>query len=136
MNDNKNSILIVEDDYFTQKFYSRLFEKINQPVIQSEDGNEILSFLENGNIDLIILDVNLKKSYLNNRKIDGVSLSKFIKSNTKHSGIPILLVSAYNNTSKNNFLENSLADDYITKPITDLNLFLDKVNTLKQNGRR
>jgi len=136
MSDNSNSILIVEDDYFTQKFYAHLFEKINQPIIQSEDGNEIITYLEKENIDLIILDVNLKKSYLNNQKIDGITLSKFIKVNSKYAKIPILLVSAYNSTPKNNFLENSLADDYITKPITDLNLFLEKVNSLRKNGRR
>lgn len=131
MNEDEKYILIIEDDYFTNEFYRFLFRKVKYPFIQSENGEDILKILAQKEISLIILDINLKNTYLNKRRIDGLELSKYIKENF-NSSIPILLVTAYRkNSNEENFLEKSLADDYITKPITDLNYFLEKVKKLR-----
>ena len=132
MNEDEKYILIIEDDYFTNEFYRFLFRKVKYPFIQSENGEDILKILAQKEISLIILDINLKNTYLNKRRIDGLELSKYIKENFNSSSIPILLVTAYRkNSNDENFLEKSLADDYITKPITDLNYFLEKVKKLR-----
>ncbi|GBD90551.1 polar-differentiation response regulator DivK [bacterium BMS3Abin04] len=132
MNENEKYILIIEDDYFTNEFYRVLFRKVKYPFIQSENGEDILNILSQKEISLIILDINLKNTLLDKKKIDGLELSKYIKENFNSSSIPILLVTAYRkNSNEDNFLEKSLADDYITKPITDLNVFLEKVKMLK-----
>ncbi len=132
MNENEKYILIIEDDYFTNEFYRVLFRKVKYPFIQSENGEDILNILSQKEISLIILDINLKNTFLDKKKIDGLELSKYIKENFNSSSIPILLVTAYRkNSNEDNFLEKSLADDYITKPITDLNVFLEKVKMLK-----
>jgi len=132
MNEDEKYILIIEDDYFTNEFYRFLFKKVKYPFLQSENGEDILKILAQKEISLIILDINLKNTYLNKRRIDGLELSKYIKENFNSSSIPILLVTAYRkNSNDENFLEKSLADDYITKPITDLNYFLEKVKKLR-----
>lgn len=132
MNEDEKYILIIEDDYFTNEFYRFLFRKVKYPFIQSENGEDILKILAQKEISLIILDINLKNTYLNKKRIDGLELSKYIKENFNSSSIPILLVTAYRkNSNDENFLEKSLADDYITKPITDLNYFLEKVKKLR-----
>ncbi len=127
-------LLLVEDDPFTKKFYSHLFGKMNIPILQSDDAEEIFSLIENEEISLILLDINLKNTTIEGKNISGMDLTKKIKQNSKFSHIPIILVSAYKKNSEiNYFLENGFAVDYITKPITDLNTFLQKINKHKLN---
>ncbi|MGD8777648.1 MAG: response regulator [Ignavibacteria bacterium] len=125
------SILIVEDDPFTQKFYEHLFARKGYKLIQTENGNEIFEILENNQVSLLILDINLKNTYLDKEKLDGISISRKIKTNPKYSDLPVLLISAYNKkTGGRNFLNESLADDYFVKPITNFNSLIQKINTL------
>lgn len=124
-------IIIVEDDPFTQQFYKYLFSKTKYVTTTLEDGDELMSLLGEESISLIIMDINLKNSYMNGEKVDGVMLSRHIKLNEAHSKIPILLVTAYQKQlGTNNYFEESLADDYIVKPIVDYNELLNKVNKL------
>lgn len=129
------NIIIVEDDPFTQEFYKYLFAKTNYKISIIEDGNKVIERLDLNDICMMIMDINLKNSYLDGKKIDGVSLSKHIKNIEKFSKMPILLVTAYQkNIGPNNFLEDSLADDYIVKPIVDYNELIKKVNKLVENN--
>jgi CheY-like chemotaxis protein len=97
----------------------------------TENGDEIFEFLEKEEIALIILDINLKNTYINNERVDGIQISRKIKKELNKASIPILLISAYQKkTGGRDYFEESLADDYILKPIIDFNLFLKKVNQL------
>ena len=126
-----NSILIVEDDPFTQQFYEYLFKKTGHTVIITENGNEIFNVLNKEDISLIILDINLKNTYIDGSKVDGIFISRKIKKQKDFSSIPILLITAYQKkTGDRNYFDESLADDYILKPITDFNLLLNKVGQL------
>ncbi len=127
---NKN-ILIIEDDPFTQRFYKYIFSKSDYSVTITEDGESIFDCLRGGETELIIMDINLRNTSLNNVSMDGVQLSRIIKNEEKFSHIPIILVTAYQmNLGDNNFLQESLADDYIIKPIIDFNELLQKVDKL------
>jgi|YelNatPaOPRAMG01_1025707.scaffolds.fasta_scaffold00063_22 CheY-like chemotaxis protein len=125
------NILVVEDDQFTIDFYKYIFKKAKHNVIVLEEGDKIIETLQAKDIHLIIMDINLKNTYLKGAKIDGIKLSRFIKENKNLSHIPVLLVTAYSMDKKEDFLfKNSLAEDFITKPILDFNFLIDKVNTL------
>lgn len=127
----EKKIIIVEDDPFTQEFYKYLFSKTKYNTTTLEDGDELIRILDQDPINLVIMDINLKNTYMNGNKVDGVILSRYIKQNQKHSKIPILLVTAYQKgMGTNNYFEESLADDYIVKPIVDYNELLTKVNNL------
>lgn len=127
-------IIIVEDDPFTQEFYKYLFSKTSYQTVTMEDGDKLIENLGQEEVNLIIMDINLKNTYMDGKKVDGVILSRFIKQNEKFSNIPILLVTAYQKgIGSNNFLEESMADDYIVKPIIDYNDLLNKVNSLVMN---
>ncbi|MBL1212566.1 MAG: response regulator [Ignavibacteriae bacterium] len=124
-------IIIVEDDPFSQEFYLLLFDKRGYNPIIEEDGDKLFKEIEDGNVDLIIMDINLRNTYFKGDKIDGVKLSSIIKQNPKFSHIPILLITAYSDSIvENKYFEESLADDYIIKPITDFNKLLNKVEGL------
>lgn len=125
------SIIIVEDDPFTQEFYKYLFAKAKLKATMTEDGDGLMDLMRSNNVGLLIMDINLKNTYMNGEKVDGVFLSRFIKQQADYSHIPILLVTAYQkNIGANNYFEESLADDYIVKPIIDYNELLKKVNNL------
>jgi DNA-binding response OmpR family regulator len=126
----KEKLIVVEDDPFSKDFYKIIFNRAGFEPIVLEDGNLILKTLAENKISLIIMDINLKNTYLNNEKIDGIKLSRIIKEDIRFSGIPVILVSAYSDSFKDsNLLDESLADDFITKPIIDFNLFLKKINS-------
>ncbi|MBI9073197.1 MAG: response regulator [Melioribacteraceae bacterium] len=124
-------ILIVEDDPFTQQFYTYLFSKTDYEIIQTEDGDKILQILDEEEITLIIMDINLTNTYWEDEKVDGVFISKFLKNNESYANIPILLVTAYQKkTGTKDIFEESCADEYIVKPITDFNELLGKIKQL------
>jgi two-component system, cell cycle response regulator DivK len=128
------TVIIVEDDPFSQEFYKYLLKREKYVPLVVEDGNILLEKLKGETISLIIMDINLKNSYLNGEKVDGVVLSKMIKENPEFAKIPILLVTAYSlNADGPAFFKDSLAEDYIAKPIMDYNFLLEKINKLIKN---
>jgi len=124
-------IIIVEDDPFSQDFYKFIFAKAGYEPVIIEEGERILETLKNDDIKLVIMDINLKNTYLNGEKTDGMKLSRVIKQDKQIAKTPILLITAYtaSNIGKN-FFEESLAEDFITKPILDFNLLINKVTKL------
>ncbi|MDP3582717.1 MAG: response regulator, partial [Ignavibacteria bacterium] len=123
---------------FLQDFYRLFFKKIKCDVVIKEDGTDILNEIISGNVDLIIMDINLRNTYLNGLRVDGIRFSRYIKTNYPHLSMPILLITAYPvNSFGENMLEESLADDYLIKPITDYNQLVNKINKLvyAQNER-
>ena len=124
-------IVIVEDDLFLQDFYKMFFKKIGGEIIILENADEILQVINSGNICLIIMDINLRNTFLHSQRVDGIKFSRYIKEKYPHLHIPIILITAYPLSSYGkNLLEESLADDYLVKPITDYNKLVDKINKL------
>ena len=128
------NILIVEDDPFSQDFYKFIFKKAGYNATVLEDGDEILRRLKVETVNLLIMDINLKNTYLKGEKIDGMQLSRIIKQDASTSKIPILLVTAYSKSvTQGKLIDESMAEDYITKPIVDFNMLLNKVDQLIVN---
>lgn len=127
----EKKILIVEDDHLLQEFYRILFRKLGFNAFVTEDGEEIIKRIIDGEVSLIIMDINLKNTYFNSQKIDGLSLSKYIKKNFYNLNIPILLITAYTpNFGNAKILEESMADDMMVKPIISFDTLIEKVNRL------
>lgn len=126
-----NKIVIVEDDPFSQEFYQYILKREGFDAVVIEDGDKLFEFLATEKVSLIIMDINLKKSFLQGEKTNGIDLSRIIKSDPELSKIPVLLVTAYSVTADGpEFIKESLADDYITKPIPENKLLIEKIKKL------
>lgn len=122
-------IIIVEDDKITQQFYSMFFNKYGYEFLITDNGDKILETLLTENVGLILMDINLSNSYLNNEKIDGIKLSQIIKSYEQLKNIPLVLVTASSLSNQlKQFLSETNAEEIVTKPILDYSRFLIKIN--------
>jgi two-component system alkaline phosphatase synthesis response regulator PhoP len=109
MASKKLSILLVEDEENLQDALRLNFEMEGYEVTSAYDGEEALRAIHNEYFDLIVLDVMLPE-------IDGISVCENIR--LSNSDIPILMLSAKNQSSDRVLGLKKGADDYLTKPFS------------------
>lgn len=122
-------ILIVEDDAINVKFMKVvLVRKGGYEVVVSEDVDEILQLAASGTLDAIIMDISLSRSSYEGQKVDGVFITKLLKSKPETAGIPVILATAHAMFGdRERFIAETGAEHYISKPIHDPDLFLGEV---------
>jgi two-component system cell cycle response regulator DivK len=125
-------VMVVEDDPMSAKFFElTLKRRGNFDVIVTEDVDQILHLVRQGSIDMIVMDVSLCNSYYKGERVDGVTLSRLIKKDKSSRNIPILLATAHAmKGEQEEFLKESDADGYVSKPVIDPNEFIRKVSDL------
>ncbi|HEY5407218.1 MAG TPA: response regulator transcription factor [Ginsengibacter sp.] len=116
----KHSILLVEDEENLQDALRLNFEMEGYDVTSAYDGPEALKAVHTEYFDLIVLDVMLPE-------IDGIAVCENIR--LFNSEIPILILSAKNNSADRVMGLQKGADDYLTKPF-DLTELLLRVKKL------
>jgi two-component system alkaline phosphatase synthesis response regulator PhoP len=109
MQPKKLSILLVEDEENIQDALKLNFEMEGYEVTSVYDGEAALKAVHDEYFDLIILDVMLPE-------IDGITVCENIRlTNTE---IPILMLSAKNQSADRILGLKKGADDYVTKPFS------------------
>ncbi len=126
MQQKQLSILLVEDEENLQDALRLNFEMEGYEVTSAYDGAEALEAVRNEYFDLIILDVMLPE-------IDGISVCENIR--LSNMEVPILILSAKNNSADRVLGLKKGADDYLTKPF-DLEELLLRVNKLINKSKR
>ena len=126
MQQKQLSILLVEDEENLQDALRLNFEMEGYEVTAAYDGAEALEAVQNEYFDLIILDVMLPE-------IDGISVCENIR--LSNMEVPILMLSAKNNSADRVLGLKKGADDYLTKPF-DLEELLLRVNKLISKSKR
>lgn len=122
-------LLIVEDDTLTQQLYMVYFRKSGIEPYITDNGEELFTILQNENIGLILMDINLTNTYFRGEKMDGIKLSRLIKSNSDTKSIPIIIATGFSAFNQNDSLvKQTQADELIVKPITNFKSFIQKVN--------
>ena len=126
------TVMVVEDDPMSAKFFElTLKRRGNFDVIVTENVDQILHLVRQGSIDMIVMDVSLCNSYYKGEQVDGVTLSRLIKKDKSSRDIPILLATAHAmKGEQEEFLKESEADGYVSKPVIDPNEFIRKVSDL------
>jgi len=115
------TILVVDDNKENLKVISNLLRQEDYKLALALSAKQALAILEDIKVDLILLDVMMPE-------INGYELCKIIKSKDDFKEIPVIFITALNDT-KNILMgfENG-GIDYITKPFRDLEL-LARVKT-------
>ncbi|MCR9140669.1 MAG: response regulator [bacterium] len=103
-------ILLVDDDPAIRDLVSRRLEESGFDCVTARDGNEALNLVQKRPFDLVLLDVMLPD-------INGLTILRNLREAEATANLPILMISANDESVQIVEAFNSGADDYITKPI-------------------
>jgi two-component system cell cycle response regulator DivK len=120
-------ILVVEDNNRNRRLLKILLESRGYEVIEAVTGEEAMRYLRDSNPDLILMDIQLPN-------VDGLELTRNIKSDPKTADIPIVAVTAYAMKGDRERILEAGCDGYISKPIDTRKLILLVTETLKNSG--
>ncbi len=119
------AILIVEDDKMTNDVICDYLCDAGHMVYQAFDGTEALKRMEEEEVELVILDIMLPHT-------NGLQVLKEIR---KTSMIPVLMLTALSDEGTQISSFDSLADDYITKPLSMVLLGKRVLALLRRSGK-
>ncbi|WP_017292556.1 response regulator [Geminocystis herdmanii] len=130
-----NTVLIVEDDPINMKVFSKILTKRGGFEVKgTENVDEVISIAQSGYAKVILMDVSLGNSYYEGKPVDGIKITQLLKADDKTKHIPIILVTAHAmEGDKENFLAESGANGYISKPVVDHQNFVDTVKGIMSN---
>ncbi|SMC40045.1 hybrid sensor histidine kinase/response regulator transcription factor [Pedobacter africanus] len=106
----KEKLLVIDDNREIVAYLSNYFSNTYR-VRTAYDGREALELLEEEQVDLIICDVMMPE-------LDGIHFCKKIKQNIQTCHIPVVLLTAKNETDHQIKGLEVGADDYVTKPFS------------------
>ena len=129
MLNEKNKILIVEDEQDIRDLLIFNLQKEGFKVESADNGDSALSLIRKNNFDLILLDLMLPG-------IGGFDLTRILKNDKKTSEIPIVMLTA---KGEEGDIVKGLelgVDDYITKPFS-IKVLLARINKIfKYNNQQ
>ena len=126
-----NRIAVVDDEPDIIHLVSIHLKKAGYGVDSFLNGSSLLKFLSTNTPDLIVLDLMLPD-------LDGFEICRMMKSDTKYSSIPIIMLTAKGQERDKVKGLDLGADDYLTKPfspkelIARINAVLRRTTTSKQ----
>lgn len=121
-----NRILVVEDDSQIQELIVEFLSSQDYIVDTASDGIEGYEKFEDGNFDLVILDVMMPK-------LDGYGLCKMIKRSDKNVAIIFLTALGDEESEVRGF--DLKADDYISKPFS-FNVLIKRVEAVLRRKKK
>jgi signal transduction histidine kinase len=102
-------VLLVDDSAGNRDILRRYLERQGYDVTTSDNGQECLELMEQGEFTLVLLDVVLPV-------LDGFQVLKQIKANPALRSTPVILISALDESSRAVRCIHMGADDYLVKP--------------------
>lgn len=123
------TVLIVEDDPINYRVFQKILTKrAGLNVMGSEDVEEIIKIAQSGEVDIILMDVSLSHSEYQGQALDGIKITQILKADSRTAQLPIILVTAHAmQGDRENFLKQSGANGYISKPVVDHQAFVEQV---------
>jgi CheY-like chemotaxis protein len=124
-----DTILVVEDDPANAVLIEAILVGLGGfEVICSDDGDRIMRAVEDGGIAAVLMDVSLKNTRVGGVKVDGVELTRRIRSADLGAHLPVVLLTAHAmRGDRERLLFSSGANDYVAKPIVDQQAFVELV---------
>jgi len=117
----KGMMLVIDDNNQNLQYLGNLLMENDFEVGFSQDATQALEFVKETIPDLILLDIRMPE-------MDGIELCKEFKKNEKMKNIPIIFITALNETEDIVRALEAGGVDYVTKPFQPLEL-LARVST-------
>ncbi len=121
INDDKKSILVIDDDSIIRKLLNHHL-KNNYQVFEAADAEQGFRHLKEQDIDLVLCDVSMEE-------MDGFTFCRKVRENENHRVLPFVFVTAKTSIEDKSKAHESGGDDIITKPF-EVDELLLKVQAL------
>ncbi|AFY78048.1 MAG: response regulator [Hydrococcus sp. C42_A2020_068] len=123
------TVLIVEDDPINFRVFAKILTKRGGLEVKgTEDVEEVMRIARSREADVILMDVSLAHSVYQGKAVDGIAITQMLKSNPQTASLPVILVTAHAmEGDRENFLKQSGADGYISKPVVDHQQFIAQI---------
>lgn len=127
--ENKKTVLIVEDDSFLSDMYQTKFKVSGYEVLLAQNGMQCIELLKNSTSvpDIALLDVVMPK-------MDGLELLELLKKDDKTKNVPIILLT---NLGQDKDVKKGLemgADMYLIKAHYTPSQVVEKVEEVLKNN--
>lgn len=119
--DKPSNLLVVDDDALNREILERILVRKGHTVTCAQSGSEALDKIRNSHFDLILLDIMMPE-------VDGIAVLQGVRSEFTLFVLPVIMVSALDQSDKIAELLDMGANDYVTKPI-DSKVLLARVNS-------
>lgn len=103
------TILIVDDDPNSQRMLSYSLRKAGYDAITTPNGQKGLDAMHQVQIDLAVLDLSMPV-------MDGLSLLRIIRADTKYTSLPIIILTASGDDQELAAAEQLGIQGFLTKP--------------------
>jgi len=110
MTDGQSRLLIVDDDEMSRDLLSRRLERRGYAVVEADSGRTGQQVIEDGGADLVLLDIGLPD-------VNGIELLRQLRQRYSQTELPVIMVTANNESDSIVEALNGGANDYISKPI-------------------
>lgn len=126
------TVLIVEDDMINARVFSKILSKRGGFTVKhTEDVEEVMAIARSREADVILMDVSLAHSIFEGKPVDGIKITQMLKADPATADLPVILVTAHAmQGDRENFLQQSGADGYISKPVVDHQKFVEDIAAL------
>jgi CheY-like chemotaxis protein len=126
---DKDTVLIVEDERFTQAIVRDVLAKANYNVLVANDGLEAFNTIISGKPHVILTDKVMPK-------FDGFSLLKSIKAIPEFQSVPVILMSDKLTPEEEMKIFDMGFFDYMPKPINNITLISRVKRAFKFNNQK
>jgi DNA-binding NtrC family response regulator len=121
------TILIVEDDVPSLRYYETLLQSSGANVVKLRTGKDFVDFIskKDANIDLVIMDFLIPL-------INGIDCTKIFRKERKN--VPVLMITAYSSEQSKTDAYIAGCNEYILKPVYPEAVFSLLEKYLKQEA--
>lgn len=114
-------ILIVDDDKAHRIMLKVNLEDVGYEVLEADDGDQVLSILEDHEVDLVLMDLKMQR-------MDGLEAIKLLQKNGRPE--PVVVITAFSSVESAVEAMKHGAMDYVTKPVDIESLKLTVIRAL------
>jgi len=106
-------LLVVDDDVINREMLGRRLQKLGYAVTEVGDGRSALATLNEGNYDLVLLDIIMPE-------LDGFRVLEFIKTDQRLRHIPVIMLTALDDVESTVRCIEAGAEDFVPKPFNPI----------------